>query len=144
MSRLAILLLTAAAAFAADDPWSKVKDLKSGTEIRVLKKGSMQPVLGKFDEATDDNLTLVVKNAQIAIPKEQIDRLDYRPPQTGGRLVKETKTKTDEGDAPKPPRMGMDGMPTAGTSTTTSTNVSIQEKPDFETLYRRPAAAPKK
>ena len=61
MRRFLFLLLTAAvAAICADDPWAAVVKLKSGTEIRVLKKGSMQPILGKFDEATDERLLLVV------------------------------------------------------------------------------------
>jgi hypothetical protein len=144
MSRLAILLLAAVAAFArpdgAPDPWSKVKELKSGTEIRILKKSSMQPVLGKFDEANDENLIIVVKNQQVAIPKDQIDRLDYRPP-SGSRVVKETKTKAEDPSAE--PRAGMNGSG-VGPGSSTSTSVSIGSKPDFETLYRRPSPAPKK
>ncbi len=142
MSRLALLLLAAAAAFAAGDSWSKVKELKSGTEIRVLKKGSMQPVLGKIDEANDENLIVVVKNEEIAIPKDQIDRLDYRPT-SGSRFVKETKTKSDDDGPPKEPPAGM-GHQGVGTGSSSSTSVNIQGKPDFETLYRRPAPAPKK
>ena len=143
MSRLAILLL-AVAPFgrpgAASDPWSKVKELKSGTEIRILKKSSMQPVLGKFDEANDENLIVVVKNEQIAIPKDQIDRVDYRPP-SGSRVVKETKTKAEDPSAE--PRAGMNGAG-VGPGSSTSTSVSIGSRPDFETLYRRPSPAPKK
>ena len=141
MPRFAILLLTAAAAFAADDAWIKVKQLKSGTEIRVMKKGSMQPVIGKIDEANDENLILVVKNEQIAIAKDLIDRLDARPERP--RFVKETKTT--EGNPAREPKAGMNGMDTgAGSSTTTSSNVAIQGKGDFDTIYRRPSPAPKK
>jgi hypothetical protein len=143
MSRLAILLLAAATAFAADDPWAKVKELKSGTEIRVLKKGSMQPVLGKIDEANDESLILVVKNEQIAIPKIQIDRLDYRPPQPGGRIVKESKTKVEDANTAQEPRAGMNGTG-VGPGYSTSTVFSPQGKPDFESIYRRPSPAPKK
>lgn len=142
MTRLAIFLLAAGTAFAAgDNTCSKVKELKSGTEIRVLKHGSMQPVLGKFDEAGDDRLILVVKNQQIAIPKDQVDRLDYRP--TQARTTRETKTTVDEGPA-KQPNMGMNGMDAPGSTTTTTTNIGIQGKGSFETLYRRPSPAPKK
>jgi hypothetical protein len=141
MPRLAIFLLAAGAALAAgDNTWTKVKELKSGTDVRVLKHGSLQPVLGKFDEADDDRLMLVVKNEQIAIPKDQIDRLDYRPPPP--RATRETKTTVDEGP-PKQPKMGMNGMDT-GSTTSTTTSVGIQGKGSFETLYRRPSPAPKK
>jgi hypothetical protein len=144
MSKIAILLLTAAAAFAADDAWTKVKQLKSGTEIRVVKKGSMQPVVGKIDEANDENLILVVKNEQIAVPKDQIDRLDARPAERS-RYVKESKTTTNEGNPAHEPKAGMNGMDTgAGSGYSSSTSVAIQGKGDFETVYRRPSPAPKK
>jgi len=122
---LALFLLAVSTAFCADDPWAKVRELKSGTEIRIFKKGSMQPVLAKMDEASADAVIVVVKNEQISIPKDQVDRLDYRPPQPGGRVKKEVTTKTETPD------------------TTTSTNYVIGSKPDFETLYRRPPPAPK-
>jgi|SRR5271157_4542712 len=143
MSRFVLLLLAAMVAFAAGDSWSKVKELKSGTEIRVLKKGSMQPVLGKIDEANDENLILVVKNEQIAIPKDRIDRLDYRPSQPGGRVVKETKTKVEDANQAGEPPAGMNHQQ-IGPGYSSGTSLSIQGKPDFETLYRRPAPAPKK
>jgi hypothetical protein len=143
MSKMALLLLTVAVAFAADDPWTKVKNLKSGTEIRVLKKGSMQPVLGKIDEATDENLIVVVKNEQIAIAKDLIDRLDFRPAQPGGRFVKETTTKVDDSNQSKEPPAGMNHQ-SIGPGYSSGTSVNIQGKPDFETLYRRPLGAPKK
>jgi hypothetical protein len=139
MSRLFFFLLAAVTAFAADDPWAKVRDLKSGTELRIYKKGTMQPVLAKSDDLTDDNLIVVVKNEQVAIPKEQIDRIDYRPTKPG-RVTKETKSTTTEPDTtPGPPGHG---STVPGTST--STNVSIGSKPDFELLYRRPVPPPKK
>ena len=39
MLKLFLLILAAAAAFAADDPWQKVKDLKSGADLRVFRRG---------------------------------------------------------------------------------------------------------
>ena len=142
MHRFVVVFLAAFAAFAANEnTWSKVKELKSGTEIRVLKRGSMQPVIGKFDEANDENLIMVVKNEQIAVPKDQIDRLDYRPPQPG-RVVKETTTKVEDAK-PGEPQQGMNHQ-SSGPGYSSSTGFSIQGKPEFETLYRRPAPAPKK
>ena len=140
MSKLFFFLLAAMTAFAADDPWAKVRDLKGGTELRIYKKGTAQPVLAKSDDVTDDNLIVVVKNEQVAIPKDQIDRIDYRPTKPGGRLTTETKsTPTEPDTTPGPPGHG---SRVPGTST--STNVGIGSKPDFELIYRRPTPPPKK
>lgn len=140
MSRLSLFLL-ALTAFAADDPWSKVKELKSGTEIRVLKKGSTQPVIGKIDEATDENLIVVLKNEQTAIPKDQIDRVDYRPARP--RVVKESKTTVNDGNTAGEPAAGMNHQQ-VGPGYSSSSGFNIQGKADFETLYRRPAVPAKK
>jgi hypothetical protein len=140
MSKLFFCLLAAMTAFAADDPWAKVRDLKSGTELRIYKKGTAQPVLAKSDDVTDDNLIVVVKNEQVAISKELIDRIDYRPAKPGGRLTTETKSKpTDPDYTPGPPTRGP-----AVPGTSTSTSVGIGSKPDFELIYKRPTPPPKK
>ncbi|MDR3703095.1 MAG: hypothetical protein P4L56_25850 [Candidatus Sulfopaludibacter sp.] len=141
MLRIFFFLLAAAALFAADDAWTKVQALRSGTEIRVLKKGSTQALTGKFDEANAERLLLVIKNQQIAIPKDQVDRLDYRP--TGSRVSVTGKTVQEDPSAAREPRAGMGHEPEGG-STTTSTNVNVGSKPDFEMLYRRQTGAPKK
>ena len=94
MSKVLLLILAAMTAFGADDPWAKVKDLKSGTELKIYKKGTAQPVLAKSDDVTEDNLVVVVKNEQVAIAKDLIDRIDYRPTK-GSRVTTETKTQAD-------------------------------------------------
>ena len=133
MLRPLLLLLCAAGAFAADDPWTKVKDLKSGTEIRIYKRGVSAPVTGKIDEAREESLSVVIKNEQVTIDKDQIERLDYRP-QGGSRMTTETKSKTENPDT-KPP-VGMNhGAAVPGASS--STSVSFGSKPDFQTIYRR-------
>ncbi len=134
MLRCLAVLLAYGAAFAAEDPWAKVKDLKSGTEIRIYKKGGAQPLTGKLDEARDESLTVVFKNEQVTIEKDAIDRLDCRPVKPGGRMTSETKTKTEAPDA-KPPAGMAHGAPVPGSSS--STSVSFGGKPDFEVLYRR-------
>jgi hypothetical protein len=134
MFRGLLLLLGAVAAFAADDQWAKVKELKSGTEIRIYKRGVSSPLVGKMDEARDDSLTVVLKNEQVTIEKDQIERLDYRPLKPGGRVVTESKTKTENPDS-KPP-IGMSRGP-AVPGTSSSTSLSIGSKPDFENIYRR-------
>jgi hypothetical protein len=135
MRSLFVLFLTTLAAWAADDPWAKVRELKTGTEIRVFKHGSMQPVLGTMDEATDDHLVVVVKNEQTAISREQIDRLDVRPPQPGGRFVRESKSETKDPDAKSLVPYTPGGTVPSQSNTTT---VMVHQKPEFETVYRKP------
>ena len=144
MRKLALFLGTALLAFGTDDPWAKVKELKTGAELRVYKKGAPQPLLVKLDELTDENLVVIDKNRQTAIAREQIDRVDYRP-SGKSRVTKESTTKVNDavGD-PKAviPGPGQQGTP--GPSTSTSSNVSIGSRPDFETIYRRPTGGPPK
>jgi len=37
--------------------------------------------VAQMDELTDENLVVIVNTTQTAIPKDQIDRIDTRPPQ---------------------------------------------------------------
>ena len=140
MLRSLLLVVAVVTAFAAEDPWAKVKDLKSGTEIRIVKKGSAQPLTGKFDELREDSVIIVLKNEQTAVNRDDIDRLDARPNQSTTRST-ETKVKTEPPDAKPPAGMGH-GAPVPGTSY--STNTSFGSKANFETVYRRPSPAPKK
>jgi hypothetical protein len=133
--------LSAATVFAAEDAWDKVSKLKSGAEVRIFKRGTPQPLLGKLDEVTDDNVVVALKNEQVAIPKDQIERIDYRTAHTGGKIVKDTKTTVSGPDA-KAASRPQEGSGTQSTST--STNLSIRSKPDFETIYRRTSTAPRK
>lgn len=130
--------MAAVAMFAAEDGWLKVKELKSGTELRIYRKEVKQPVEAKLDEAFEDKLIVVVKNEQTAIPKDEIDRVDFRPEQKGSRVTRQTTTKVED------PRPGTStevlkpqGAP--GPSTSTSTSMSMGGKPAFETIYRRTA-----
>lgn len=138
MTRSLLLLLTAAAAFAAGDPWAKVKELKSGTEIRIARKGVPQPLEAKLDEVRDDAVVIVLKNEQTAIPKEEIDRLDYRP-KSGSRVTAETKSSVERMETK--PAAGMShSSPVPGQ--TYSSGVNVGSKPAYETVYRRQTGAP--
>jgi len=133
---LFVLCCSAALLQAAEDPWAKVKGIKSGTELRVYKKGSAQPLLVKMDEATDDRLVFVNKNEQTSLDKEEIDRVDARPSNKRA-VTKETKETMSDSNAdprsaipgPQPNRPGPTGS--------SSTSFSMGGKPDFETVYRR-------
>ena len=129
MRGLLLLMLAGLVAFGADDEWTKVRSLKTGAELRVYKKGSTQPVSAQMDELTDENLVIIVKKTQTAIPKDQIDRIDARPP--SGSPTKETTTRQT---------VDADGKE----NTSTSTGYSFGGKPDFATVYRRPPVPPKK
>ena len=93
-------------AMAADDPWAKVKQIKTGAELRVYKKGATQPLLVKMDEATDERLVFVNKNEQTSIAKEDIDRIDARP-SSKRPVTKHTDEKTNETTID--PRSGIPG-----------------------------------
>ena len=144
MGKLLLALFCGAALIhAADDPWAKVKAIKSGTELRVFKKGSTQPLLVKMDEATDERLLVVHKNEQAAIERSDIDRIDARPSNKRA-VTKETRETSSDSNAD--PRSAIPGpQPNRpGPTSSSSTNYTIGGKPDFETVYRRPPAAPKK
>jgi hypothetical protein len=141
MRWLVIVLLAAVTAFAADDPWTKVRDLKSGTELRIFKKGGMHPILAKMEEANADSLIIVLKNEELAIPRDQIDRIDYRPLRTGGRVTKETRETVEPADA-KTAAESPNNVP--GETVSSGTSYAINPQPDFQTIYRRPPPEAKK
>ncbi len=141
MRWLAIMLLAAVTAFAADDPWTKVQNLKSGTELRIFKKHGMHPILAKMEQANPDSLIIVVKNEELAIPRDLIDRIDYRPVRTDSRVTKETR-ETVEGPDAKTAAESPNNVP--GQTASSSTSYVFGSKPDFQTIYRRPPPEPKK
>ena len=137
MSKLLLLLCCGASLLpAATDAWEKVRKLPGRAELRVYKKGSVQPLLVKFGELTDDRLVIIDKNQQTSIAKEDIDRIDARA--SGKRPVTHESTTTTSDHAADP------HSPQPGISTTTSSGVSFGNRPDFETVYRRPPPAPRK
>jgi hypothetical protein len=135
------LLLAVTAAAAQDkkpDAWEKVAQLKGGTELRVFKTGSAQPVPANFADLNDDNLIVVIKNTETAIPKSDIDRIEARMKGTG--RVKSESTATE-----KPPdQTSLNPRENSGPSTSSSTNLSFGSKGDFQTVYRRTAASKEK
>jgi hypothetical protein len=139
------ILLCAAVALGADDPWAKVKQVKTGAELHVYKRGSVQPLNVKMDELTGENLVVVSKNTQMAIPRDQIERIDARP---SGRTRTITNTQTVEQNAASDPRSTIPGPnqpPGAvhAASTTAASGVTWT-KQDFETIYRKTAGSPLK
>jgi hypothetical protein len=134
LRNIALTFLLTFTAVAATDTWQKVRDLPGGTELRVYKKDAHQPINAKFADATDDSLIVVLKkDEEVSIPKDQIDRIDYRPQQ--GRHVSTSSTsKVDDPNMQAPVGPQRDAK-VPGTSS--SSNMSFGGKPDFETIYRR-------
>ena len=129
-----LLLFAAFLAFGAEkDQWTKVRDLTSGTELRIYKHAAKQPMLAKMDEAKDDSLIVVYKNEQISIAKSDIDRIDYRP-QNGKRVT--TETKVNPRDPNSTPNTATRPQPANVPGQSTSSSVNFG-KPEFETIYRK-------
>ena len=129
MRTLLTLLAASLAATAAEDGWDKVMKLTSGTEIGIFKRAGKQPLTAQVDEAFAERILVVIKNEQVSIDKQDIDRIDYRP-RKKGNVTSETKTTRDTESRP-PTIVNRPG------STSTSSTVNIEGKPGFETLYRR-------
>ncbi|HYP05058.1 MAG TPA: hypothetical protein VER03_02390 [Bryobacteraceae bacterium] len=141
--RLIVLLAAAVTLVAAEaDPWAKVLELKSGAELRIQKRGIAQPILAQMDEATEERLVVVIKNEQVSIPKDQIDRIDARP-KGGSRVIKETKVTNNAPGNPSPSDH-RPGGPITGPSSSQSSSMTFGGKPDFEIVYRRPPVRPAK
>lgn len=136
-----ICLLACLASTAAEDTWTKIRELKTGTEIRIFKRGAKQPLEARMDEANDERVVVILKNEQTSIARQEIDRLDYRPEQKSGRVTRESKTETTlPAETPSGPRPNYSsGAP----STSSSSGLSFGSKPGFETLYTRPTAPPR-
>ncbi|MGO9230545.1 MAG: hypothetical protein ACLQKA_15245 [Bryobacteraceae bacterium] len=140
MRGIAIVLLAAVTAFAADDPWTKVRDLKSGTELRIFKRGGLHPIIAKMEEANPDALIIVVKNEELAIPRDQIDRIDFRPVKAS-RVTRESRESAEGPDA-KAAAEATNNVP--GETVSTTTSYVIGGQPDYQTIYRRPPPPAKK
>jgi hypothetical protein len=139
MRKLLLPLSFALALLSADDPWAKVKELKTGTELRVYKRGSLQPMTVKMGDLTDENLVVINKNAETAIARDEIDRIESRP-SGKPRVTTESKVATKDvtGDPkaviPAPNSRGVG----SGPGSSTSSSLSVGSRPDFETIYQRP------
>lgn len=141
MRSIYLLIVAAAAVCGAENTWTKVKDLKSGTELRIARDGAKQPILAQMDHATDENLFIATKKEQLVIPRSEIQRLDARPQSSGSRATKTTTTKANQVGNPSPSEQRPGGA-LASPSSSVSTSYSLGSKPDFENVYRRSSGAP--
>ena len=137
MKAYALGLILLSLAFAADDPWTKVKELQSGTEVKILKAGVKDTLSGTFSEADDERLIVVIKNTQMAMDKRDVLKLEARP-KAAKKVATQTTTKNLDPSAelakPKPPTPG--ARPTPDTQSS-STSFSYGDKPGYEIIYRK-------
>jgi hypothetical protein len=140
MNRIALLVL-AVAAFAAEDPWDKVRALKPGSEIRIYKSGARQPFVGKLDEVKADSVIVSSKTEQTSFAKENILRIDARGGSSGKPTVTR-ETKMDRNSIPETrPQPGPRNTPLpGGPSGSSSTGISFGGKGEFETVYTQSPA----
>jgi len=145
MRKWVLLLSLTLPAVAAEDAWAKVRELKSGSELKLWKKGWSQPVDAVYDQLTEEKLLVVMKNEQVAIPLEGIDRIDARASAKGTKPKVESNVTRDverPERAAAPPRSMRDPQP--GAPTMSSSSSMSWSRPGFETVYRRGPSAPAK
>lgn len=127
-----------ALAFAADDPWSKVIAIKSGSEVSILKTGEKKPLTATFSEADSEKIIIATKNSQMSIPREEIERIEARPAGVKRLSTNQTTKSVDpnvELSKPRVPNPGSSPVP----ATQSSTGGVSFGKPGFELVYRKGA-----
>jgi len=145
MTRILLVIFAALVTMGADDPWAKVKELKSGSDLKIWKRGASQPVDAKYDDVTEEKLIVVLKNEQVGLDKSEIDRIDARAPSKRPKPTVESKTtrEVQVSDRSAAPPRSMKEAQVGGPSTSTSSTVSWGDRPGFETVYRRTAGPAK-
>jgi hypothetical protein len=133
MTRFVLILITALTLFGADNPWRTVQKLPNRSELRIYRKGEKSPLNAVLADTSEDAIVVIAKDKQITIHKDEIDRLDSRPPSTSKKPEVTTAEKqTDPDYTPQPG--GRTPMP----GTSTSSGVSFGgNKGDFKTVYTR-------
>ena len=119
-------------------PWDHVRELKTGTELRIIKRGGSGPILAQMDEADNERIVVIIRNEQIAIDRDDIDRLDARRP-GGGRITRDTRVTNDTDS--RPGSVGPQPQYTrpGGPGGSVSSSYGVGSGPGFETIYQRPA-----
>lgn len=133
---LALSLCLAGVVFGQSDDWSKLGDLKIGTELRIYKQGSTVPVQARFAEVTEKSLIITQKNSQSAIPKEEIMRVEYREV-VKGKLSSETRTQANDPSGDPAPRPMWQRPATSGSSSSTTTGYTFGSKGEYQVIYKR-------
>jgi hypothetical protein len=143
--RYVVILMAAVTAFAAENAWVKVERLKSGSELRIFKTKSSKPVLATMEKLTGDSLLVATKTEELAIPRDEILRIDARPAASGHHVTTETKGSVGGAPAGSIQDREQSALPSGrmeGGGYSSSATFG-GGKPDFVTVYRRTAASNK-
>jgi hypothetical protein len=134
MTRIVLLLLGALTLFGADSPWLKVQKLPNRSELRIYRKGDKSPMNAILADTSDDAIVVVAKDKQLTVHKDEIDRLDARPPAKPSKHEVTTTEKRTDPDYTPQPGPGHTALP----STSTSSGLSFGgNKGEFKTVYTR-------
>jgi hypothetical protein len=120
------------------DPWGKVRDLKTGTDLRIIKAGAAAPVMAKFAELTggQPQRDPQGRTGRCSAGQDRADRL------SSAEGLRENGEKTT---APSDGPGGAKTVPGEAPSSSYSTGVAISDKIEFDPIYRRtPAVTPGK
>src|SRR3569833_631915 len=134
MTRIALLLLAALTLFGADCPWSKVQQLPNRSELRIYRKGDKTPLNAILADTSADAIVVVAKDKQLTVHKDEIDRLDARPPAKPSKPQTTTTDKQIDPDYTPQPGPGHTALPTTSTSSSVSFGCN---KGEFKTVYVR-------
>lgn len=135
MTRLTLILLAALTLFGADNPWLKVRQLPNRSELRIYRNGDKSPLNAVLADTSDDAIVVVAKNKQLTLRKDEIDRLDARPPAKPSKPeVTTTSKQTDPDYTPQPGPGARPALP--GTSSASGISFG-SNKGDFKTVYTR-------
>jgi hypothetical protein len=111
--------------------------------LKIYERGRQGPRAARFADATEENLIILVKRTQVAIPRSRIDRIDCRPQKKPATITRTTRIDDNKppADAPQGPAAGPAPPPSATPNYSSNTNVSF-DPGDFHTVYARPGARP--
>ncbi|MFB3825488.1 MAG: hypothetical protein ACE15B_01920 [Bryobacteraceae bacterium] len=124
------LALAAAAAFAQDDPWAKVRELDRGSELRIYRTGRKRPVEARFEALSQNAVVVIVKTTNTAIPKSEIERIDARPA-SGAGVKAEVQKRVATPEEATLKRSRDSNLPPGSTSA----GIKIKSKPGFVKVY---------
>jgi len=134
MTRIALLLLAALTLFGADSPWLKVQKLPNRSELRIYRKGEKSPMNAILADTSADAIVVVAKDKQLTVHKDEIDRLDARPPAKPSKSHVTTTEKQSDPDYTPQPGPGHVALP----ATSSSSSLSFGgNKGEFKTVYTR-------
>jgi hypothetical protein len=131
--KTACLLFAAMALAGEGDCWDKMRELASGGQLRIYQAGAKRPLTATLDRVSDEALIVVHKDKQISIPRERVERVDWRPGNSGNRVTGEARRNIGSRESAVTGRSKDSSLP----ANSTSAGIRIEGPPGFRTVYRR-------